>query len=304
MLDEQGGAHLLIVEDEEILLDILTDTLVADGFQVHAVTTGAAAREQIAVQAGRFDAILLDRLLPDMDALALLPEIKSNPLLAHVPVVIQTGVTGADEITAGLNAGAYYYLTKPFPPETLLSIVRAAVHDRRQYLDLQGRIQNTQGAVRHLDRGEFSFRTQAEARDLAALAAHAAPDPNRVALGLTELMLNAVEHGNLGISYAEKSRLIARDQLAAEVERRLADPALGARQARLVVERSETVLRYTVQDEGTGFDWQPYLEIAPERAFDTHGRGIAMSRMLSFDALDYHGCGNIVVGRVSLTPFS
>jgi anti-sigma regulatory factor (Ser/Thr protein kinase) len=44
----------------------------------------------------------------------------------------------------------------------------------------------------------------------------AAPDPSRVVLGLTELMLNAVEHGNLSISYDEKSRLIASDLLHQE----------------------------------------------------------------------------------------
>ena len=42
------------------------------------------------------------------------------------------------------------------------------------------------------------------------------------------------------------------------------------------------------------------MEMSPERAFDTHGRGIAMSRLLSFDALDYRGCGNEVVGRTRI----
>lgn len=50
----------------------------------------------------------------------------------------------------------------------------------------------------------------------------------------------------------------------------------------------------TVADEGAGFDWTSFLEIQPERAFDLHGRGIAMSRLMSFDRVDYRGCGNEV----------
>jgi hypothetical protein len=49
-----------------------------------------------------------------------------------------------------------------------------------------------------------------------------------------------------------------------------------------------------IKDQGDGFDFEKYLDMDPARAFDTHGRGIAMSRMLSFDSLDYRGCGNEV----------
>ncbi len=300
MTDTKDTPHLLIVEDEEILLDILVDTLTEQGYAVEVAKTGEAARRLLSLHADTLDAVLLDRLLPDMDSLRLLPQIKSHPLLAHVPIIIQTSLTAPEDVAAGLNAGAYYYLTKPFPPETLLSIVRAALRDRLEYLTLQERIRNAECILRHLVRGEFMFRTQSEARDLAALIAQAAPDPSRVVMGLTELMLNAVEHGNLAITYEEKSRLIAADALGTEVERRLAEEPYSARSARLLLARTKDEIEFIVQDEGAGFNWQPFLEMAPDRAFDTHGRGIAMSRMLSFDHMEYRGQGNEVVCRVQL----
>lgn len=300
MANSDGTPQLLVVEDEAILRDILVETLSEYGYAVEVAETGAEALRVLESHAKTLDAILLDRLLPDMDGLGLLPRIKRNPALAHVPVIIQTSLTSPEDVAAGLNAGAYYYLTKPFPPEMLLSIVRAAVRDRLEYLDLQGRIRHAEGIMRHLVRGEFSFRTQSEARDLAALVAHAAPEPSRVVLGLTELMLNAVEHGNLAITYAEKSRLIAEEALADEVERRLSDSPYCDRTARLFLTRSPDAVEFLVQDEGVGFNWRPFLEMAPERAFDTHGRGIAMSRLLSFDHLEYRGRGNEVVCRVQL----
>jgi len=293
-----GSPRLLVVEDEAMLLDMLCDTLIEAGFDVVGIATGAAARAELAARAVEFDAILLDRLLPDMDALDLMPEIKANPALVRVPVIIQTTLASTEDIAAGLAAGAYYYLTKPFPPETLLSIVRAAVDDHRQFRQMQDNLEQAQSVMHHLERGEFVFRTLDEARRLAMQIAHAAPDPARIVLGLTELMLNAVEHGNLGIGYDEKSRLIAGQNLAAEIERRLADPHFAERRVRVQIERLADVLSFTVIDEGAGFDWQGYLDISPERAFDTHGRGIALSRMISFDALEYRGRGNEVRCRV------
>ena len=62
----------------------------------------------------------------------------------------------------------------------------------------------------------------------------------------------------------------------------------------LEVERHGADLHYRIEDQGEGFDWRKYLEISPERAFHTHGRGIAMSRMLCFDSLEYVGKGNEV----------
>lgn len=287
--------QILVTEDEAILRDILVDTLSAQGYVVHAATTGAETQQLIDAHADKLDAVLLDRLLPDMDSLTLIPQIKAIPALAHVPVIIQTSLTSADDIAAGLNAGAYYYLTKPFPPDTLLSIIKAALRDRYQYLELQNRLKLNEDSFRHLERGEFRFRTPEEARKIATLAAYAAPDPTRVVLGLTELMLNAVEHGNLAISYDEKSRLIAADALAQEIENRLVDPRFVARSVRLFIEQTPASVDFIIRDEGAGFYWEDYLEISPERVFDTHGRGIAMARLLSFDQMEYRGYGNEVV---------
>lgn len=291
---------LLVVEDEPISREILVDTLQENGYELAVAITGEEAWQKIVLLHDRLDAILLDRLLPDMDALSLLVRLKADPGLTHVPVIMQTSLASEEDVADGLKAGAYYYLTKPFPPDTLLAIVRSAVQDRQDYLELQQSLRQARNILGHLERAEFWFRTQNEARDLATLTAHVAPDPTRVVLGLTELMLNAVEHGNLGISYAEKTRLIATNMLEAEVERRLHLPEFAQRRARLKIDRDAEGVHFTIRDEGEGFDWAPYIDMSPARAFDTHGRGIAMSKLLSFDRLEFHGAGNIVSGSIRL----
>ena len=63
----------------------------------------------------------------------------------------------------------------------------------------------------------------------------------------------------------------------------------------VVFERKERELYFHIRDEGEGFDWRSYLQFDPERAFDTHGRGIALARNLSFARLIYQGRGNEVL---------
>jgi DNA-binding response OmpR family regulator len=293
-------SRILIVEDEPINLDALIEILGDEGYEVCSAVSGSQAWEQISTAPGRFDVVLLDRVMPDMDGIEILRRMKSRPEIGHTPVIMQTSLATDNAIAEGLQAGAYYYLTKPFAADTLVAIVAAAIRDNRDYLELQREVRQASRTLSCLSHAEFSFRTPDEAHDIATLLAQAAPDPGRVVLGLCELMLNAVEHGNLSITYAEKSALGGGEALAAEVARRLADPSNASKLARIEFLRSASELRFVVRDCGHGFNWQGYLEMSPDRAFDTHGRGIAMSRMLSFDRLRYLGSGNEVEAIVIL----
>ena len=59
-------------------------------------------------------------------------------------------------------------------------------------------------------------------------------------------------------------------------------------------------MTFLVKDQGSGFDWNQYLEFDPQRAMHSHGRGIAMANSISFDDLKYRGCGNEVLITVNL----
>jgi hypothetical protein len=126
------------------------------------------------------------------------------------------------------------------------------------------------------------------------------PQPDAVAPGLADLMVNAVEHGNLGLTYAEKTRLKWEGCWEAEIARRLLLPEFRERRACIRAERIAAAIRFTVTDQGAGFDWRKYLSFDPERAFDPNGRGIALARQSSFASIEYQGRGNVVVATVSL----
>lgn len=291
---------VLVVDDEPIGRETLAENLGEEGYEVVEAASGEVAWRLIDATPARFDAILLDRMMPDMDGIEILRRVKMRPDMMHVPVIMQTGMTADSDVLEGLRAGAYYYLTKPFSADTLLAIVAAATRDYRGHRELEAEVSRQSSTMSCLQQARFAFRTPEEARNLAALAANAAPEPGRVVLGLSELMLNAVEHGNLAIGYDQKTQLINQGLLQDEIARLLESPEFGARRASLDIERRAGEVVFTISDQGRGFDWGGYLEMSPERAFDTHGRGIAMSRLLSFDHLEYLGRGNQVKAVIRL----
>lgn len=293
---------VLLVDDEPFNIEILLEYLEDTGYQLETAEDGQIAWDRLSADPSRYDVVILDRMMPNMSGLEVLERIKQDPCLQSVPVILQTALAAKEEVLEGLNAGAYYYLTKPFDEDMLLSVLTTAVEDRMRYRraqedsDVVGR---TFGLMRE---ARFAFRDIASARDLATVIANACPEPKKAAIGLTELLLNAVEHGNLGITYDEKGRLRAEDRWDEEVADRLADPAHADKMVSVTYTREPTLVRVMIRDQGDGFDWRKYLDIDPARVFDSHGRGIAMSRMISFDTLEYHGCGNEVEVTIALAP--
>ncbi|MCC6141684.1 MAG: PAS domain S-box protein [Nitrospira sp.] len=168
--------------------------------------------------------------------------------------------------------------------------------------DITARKQTSAQTMQLLRHGRFELRTLTEARNLAELLAYAFPDPSRAQLGLTELLVNGVEHGNLNLSYDEKSGFLKTGQLDHEVARRMALPEHVRKRVRVLMDRNKTELVLTIIDEGQGFDWRRYLILDDARSDDSHGRGIAMSKSISFDQLEYQEPGNQVTVSTRLTP--
>jgi DNA-binding response OmpR family regulator len=286
--------HVLVVEDDPFTLELLRDALITEDFRCTCVMNGAEAWERLRRDTTLFDAVLLDRGLPDLDGIEILGRLKGLPKSRQVPVIVQTARSSTADIEQGLQAGAYYYLVKPFSAETLVAILTAAIRDHQHQVQLWEQVHHASRSMASLKRAEFQFQSLAEANDIAALMAKVAPDPEQVVLGLAELMINAVEHGNLGIQYEEKGALLMNGEWHNEIQRRLQHPAYAGKRATLKYERDPDGFRFLISDQGLGFDWQKYLTMHPDRAFDLHGRGIAISAGCCFSRLEYRGTGNEV----------
>ena len=186
-------------------------------------------------------------------------------------------------------------MTKPLQIELLLVVVQAAIDQSRAYRQLQQVLRHTERALHFLSEATFHYRGIDEVDVLAGLLARLCPQPDRVVHG------NAEEHGNRAFDYAGKSQLLLEGDLPAELARRQQLPENAEKRVTIHFQRTPEEIRFTIEDQGNGFAWNPYLDFDPERIFDPHGRGIAIARATSFDTLEYLGKGNRVRVSVALT---
>lgn len=292
--------RVLVVDDEQLNLFIIEEFLEQEDIELVMHSNPLEAWASLSSPESNFSLVVLDRMMPELDGMELLRRMKRESRFADIPVIMQTAASSPDQVREGLEAGAYYYLTKPYEPEALISIVRAALEDRRGRRQLRSRAARLEEAQALIRNVEYRFVTLEDIASLVPVLADMCPVPDVVAPGLSDLMVNAVEHGNLGVTYQEKSLLKWEGDWEGEIQRRLALPQFHGRFATVRVEREPQALTFTISDQGAGFEWDKFLNFDPERAFDPNGRGIAMARMMSFSALEYQGKGNVVVARVSL----
>lgn len=293
--------RILAVDDEALNLEILLEYFADESaLALDTADGGEAAWTLLQNPENDYKAILLDRMMPGLDGIGLLKRIKGDARLAGIPVIMQTAANSAAQIREGLEAGAYYYLTKPYRRDNLLAIVQAALIDAEARDALRLQLHSHINSLQFLKQAEFSIRTVDEASQLASFIARACPNAEMVVMGISELLINAIEHGNLGLSYAEKSSLKRDDCWRPEIDRRAALATNIEKEVKLQFQRDMHSITLRVIDQGNGFDWQSFLEIDPERAFDPNGRGIALARLLSFSTLIYEGGGNTAVATISL----
>ncbi|MBF0098329.1 MAG: response regulator [Magnetococcales bacterium] len=293
--------RLLIVDDDEIIVSVARRVLTGASYRVDFAEDGMAAWHCLEKNPTAYDLILLDRQMPRLDGLALLKRLKQDRRFQDLPVVMLTSMDRPHDIVAGLNAGAHYYLTKPLSGTVLNSVIRHALQDAQQKIALRTMIGERTNVFLLLQHGEFHLQTLRQANEMAVMLAEVTPCPNRTVSGYAELLVNAIEHGNLAIDYAKKTLLLQQGCWLQEVENRLGMEPYRARFVTVQMEKQRDRFIVTIQDQGEGFNWHEYLELSPERAFDLHGRGVALSNTIYFDHLEYCGKGNIVVATVNFS---
>ncbi len=292
---------ILVVDDEPLNLDIIEEFLTGQGqlYTVESAGDGIEAMEKLEADPNKYDTVLLDRMMPRMSGMEVLEKMSAHPELKYIPVILQTAKVSKEDILEGLKAGAYYYLTKPFTSDILHSVVKTAVKDRGYNKALLASLNVTRSSVKLLKTANFQFRSLEDVRAVSSLLACACDEPDKVAMGLSELMINAIEHGNLHIGYEEKSRLRKQDMWESEIAKRLELPENTDIYASIDVSSNSDCVTYTIMDQGNGFEWDEFMEFNTTRVMHNHGRGIAMANELYFSSLRYEGDGNIVIVTVN-----
>lgn len=116
--------HVLVVEDDEDLSDMLSYKLDSEGYDVTVYSDGTEAWEYLKGTEDSPDLVLLDVMIPGLNGFAVLKRIRDEPELEETPVVLLTGRGKEEDVVKGLELGADDYVTKPFSPSALVARVR------------------------------------------------------------------------------------------------------------------------------------------------------------------------------------
>lgn len=246
------------------------------------------------------EAIVVQNALALNDMMAILREGRAdNSAFAKVRTLIQCRYLRVTEWQRLFDAGAHDILPMPGDPQTFDQSVLAARAGRHPRDAIRAFLSAHRSSVGRLVRGEFEIRTLDEAERLSTMLATHCPKPEQAAIGIWELLSNAIEHGNLGIDFETKAVLLQQGRFHQEVADRLDSPVYGLRMARVEFRRAGEEIRLRVIDQGSGFDYLAFIARGAE-AGKPNGRGIFLARNLCFDKLRYRGRGNIVEATIKM----
>lgn len=121
---------VLVVEDEEDILELLTFNLTREGFKVVGMVSGEEGLK--AARTLRPDLLVLDLMLPGLNGLEVCRQLKKDPATERIPVVMLTARGEEADVVAGLELGADDYVTKPFSPRVLIARIRAVLRRKER----------------------------------------------------------------------------------------------------------------------------------------------------------------------------
>src|SRR6476659_8099674 len=141
---------ILVVDDEEIMREVLETLLVREGYAVRLASNGAEGLDL--ARSLPFDAVILDMMMPGMDGLQVLGELRKHD--DELAVIMITAFASMENAISAMKRGAFDYITKPFKNDEVLVVIRNAV-ERRQLIaentalkqNLQAQTQNFAGLI-------------------------------------------------------------------------------------------------------------------------------------------------------------
>jgi FixJ family two-component response regulator/anti-sigma regulatory factor (Ser/Thr protein kinase) len=290
-----NSLRVLLIDDEKLVRDELGGLLVDEGYQLTTASDGEEGL--VRFRSDPSDMVITDVRMPCRDGLSLAMSIRQEA--PNTPITIITGHGSETMVLEALRAGVTDFIKKPvrFPDLcTALLRMEAALNRASQ------RFEDLPDGVEVLER-RWVYRLgndlPAVPRFVDALLRHAAPSwpsvtLNELGAALRELLVNAIEHGNLGLTYDEKAHALGRGDLRELLVERSAVPGRASLRTTVTVLRAERELRIRIRDEGSGFDWRRLPDPTdPANLLADHGRGVLLAS-LAVDELAYNEVGNEV----------
>lgn len=281
---------ILIIESDFISRSYLRELFSYYGYQCRTAYNAADGLDVYMSQ--NPDVVVCGMFLPGMSGLEFLSRIRKTD--SRTAVILISSKSSENLAIKAFRLGANDFLKKPVQDQDIIPILKRIQEQIDQKPKPFDYGQVEEGKV------VFSFNTEIDApsnivRRLINELDHdffSEDDMISIEIGLSELVTNAVEHGNLNITYQEKTEALDTNSLNELYESRISDSRFSGRIVTVTYEFNAEECRWTIADEGDGFDLSKVPDpTSQENIGGLHGRGIFMTKLF-FDSLDYIGNGN------------
>ena len=288
----------VIIASNNLQLSNLIKEIVPEEYKLDVCNNGDELFKQLILQPENYSIIVIS---PTEDNLHLLHQLNTCSKTRTIPVLMELlHNTTIEEIDNYIRSGIRYCLPATLELETVKNMLFAAINDRKKHLALVRDISAERSALTMFN-ALFKFQRLEDCQSLANLISNACPNPKLAIIGIAEILINAIEHGNLGISYAEKTKLQSYSNWFEEIEKRVNLPENKNKYVTVSFDRTKEYIKLHVKDEGIGFEWSKFQQLDSSRIHDSHGRGIIMAKSLAFDRLEYNDKGNEVTCYINVS---
>ncbi len=280
---------ILIIDDNVDLLEYLKDFFMIYNYEVILAESGNEGIEKFREFSP--DIVISDIRLPDKSGNIVVKEIKE--IDKDVPIIVITGYSDHNLILSAMRNGAVELLKKPFKPKDLKYLIsKIEILFKKIRVKLSASF--LQWEKRHLKISNDIHIIPSVTDYIFANVDYIFGEISFMKIGLQEILINAIEHGNLEISYEEKQKLLS----SGEYNRALREKALRPENVNKVVDikvfSTTDYLKLTIEDMGKGFDLTSIPDPQnPENFLNEHGKGIMMT-LNAYDEVIYNEKGNKV----------
>jgi DNA-binding response OmpR family regulator len=288
---------ILIIDDEKPVRDVLNIALSEEGYESYQAPSGELGFKLF--KSSDPDIVLTDVMMPGIDGIEVTKRMKAQR--DDIDVVVMSGFGTEELVVNALRAGASNYIKKPIVFGELFKILDDIIFKRENRKRFEISREIVESEYKNIVIGNDVSRVWGAVNQV-LFNAQAVTDPNTLegmCIGLYELLINAIEHGNLGISFQEKSDVLQNNTYRELLECRMKRADSEGMVVRIESDYSPASISVEIRDEGEGFDLRTLPELTDAEAIlSDHGRGILLATLF-YDSVDYSEPGNCV--KVSKT---
>ena len=283
---------ILAIDRDDITTDVISSGLIPEGFNVY-ISRGPSDGLSKFIQFKPDLVILNIDTFSNMGFMTLRDICEADP---HAQV-ISMGTSRDDTLAMEcIRQGAKDYLKKPLEIKELLRSIER-IENRKRILSIKSEpdISCVRSEEKRLVFGNDTENLPYIINQAVYNARAICPDKDTLKMALGEIVLNAIEHGNLNITMKEKQAATEKGEYKQLLRKRKNDPAYSEKVVTMDVYMDQEKLVYTVADNGNGFDYKTIFDTDPHAHIGS-GLGLFIARSF-FSKVVYEGCGN----RVRLT---